>query len=147
MIDFTDEQKMVRQMVRKWAEAELAPHVPAMERNEITPYEVMRKMLRTFGMDEMVRGAFANLKDDAAPSESGKGFGGDPAMSAIVAIELSRVCPGFTLAFGASLGLAGGAIMSKGTVAQKRKYALPILTGEKIGAWSMTEPGAGSDAF
>jgi hypothetical protein len=68
-------------------------------------------------------------------------------MGAIVAIELARICPGFTLAFGASLGLAGGAIVAKGTFAQKQKYALPVLTGEKIGAWSMTEPGAGSDAF
>ncbi len=62
-------------------------------------------------------------------------------------MELSRVCPGFCLAFGASLGLAGGAIMAKGTLAQKQKWALPILTCEKIGAWGMTEPGAGSDAF
>jgi alkylation response protein AidB-like acyl-CoA dehydrogenase len=74
-------------------------------------------------------------------------MGGDQAMGAIVAMELSRVCPGFALAFGASLGLAGGAIMAKGTLAQKERWALPILLGEKIGAWSMTEPGAGSDAF
>jgi acyl-CoA dehydrogenase len=144
MFDFTDEQKMARRMVRAWAEKELKPLVPAMERNEITPYDTMRKMLKTFGMDEMVRSAFSKL---TAESPGEKGVGGDPAMSAIVAIELSRVCPGFTLAFGASLGLAGGAIMAKGTLAQKQKWALPILVGEKIGAWSMTEPGAGSDAF
>src|SRR5258706_1329541 len=93
-------------------------------------------------MDEMVRTAFANMKPDG-----GGGSGNDAAMGAIVAIELSRVCPGFTLAFGASMGLAGGAIVAKGTYAQKQKYALAILTGEKIGAWGMTEPGAGSDAF
>jgi alkylation response protein AidB-like acyl-CoA dehydrogenase len=51
------------------------------------------------------------------------------------------------MAFGASMGLAGGAIMGKGTLEQKRRWALPILTWEKIGAWGMTEPGAGSDAF
>jgi alkylation response protein AidB-like acyl-CoA dehydrogenase len=72
---------------------------------------------------------------------------GDAALMAIVSIELSRVCPGFCLAFGASLGLAGGAIMAKGTLAQKQRWALPILVGDKVGAWSMTEPGAGSDAF
>jgi acyl-CoA dehydrogenase len=150
MFDFNDEQKMVRKMVRQWAEKELAPNVAAMEKGEITPYDIMRKLLKTFGMDEMVRTSFANMKPDDQPrdpSERAGGFGGDPAMSAIVAIELSRVSPGFTLAFGASLGLAGGAIVAKGTYAQKQKYALPILTGEKIGAWSMTEPGAGSDAF
>jgi hypothetical protein len=73
--------------------------------------------------------------------------GGDPAMSAILSSEMSRVCPGFMLAFGASMGLAGGAIMNKGTPMQREKWGLPILTFEKIGAWGMTEPGAGSDAF
>jgi len=146
MFDFTDEQKMVKKMVRQWAEKELAPHVAAMEKGEITPYDIMRKLLRTFGMDEMVRSAFANMKPDS-PGEKPGGFGGDPAMSAIVAIELSRVSPGFTLAFGASMGLAGGAIMAKGTLAQKQEFALPILTGDMIGAWGMTEPDAGSDAF
>jgi alkylation response protein AidB-like acyl-CoA dehydrogenase len=66
---------------------------------------------------------------------------------AIVSMELCRINPGFTLAFGASLGLAGGAILAKGTLAQKQRWALPILLGERIGAWGMTEPGAGSDAF
>ncbi len=147
MIDFTDEQKMVKKMVRQWAEKELAPLVPAMEKNEILPYDTMRKLIKTFGMDEMVRAAFAKMSDSAPANLANAREGMDPAMGAIVSMELSRVCPGFTLAFGASLGLAGGAIMAKGTVAQKHKYALPILTGEKIGAWSMTEPGAGSDAF
>src|SRR4030095_14312127 len=87
-----------------------------------------------------------NLSEDSN-KESGKGFGGDPAMSAIVAIELSRICPGFTLAFGASMGLAGGAIVSRGTLEQKKRWGLPIFTLDKIGAWGMTEPGAGSDAF
>ena len=147
MFDFTDEQKMARTMVRSWAEKELAPHVAKLERNEILPYDIMRKMLKTFGMDEMVRAAFAKMAEAPASAPAERSIGGDPAMSAIVAIELSRVCPGFTLAFGASLGLAGGAIAAKGTLKQKQRWALPILVGEKIGAWSMTEPGAGSDAF
>ena len=51
------------------------------------------------------------------------------------------------MAFGASLGLCAGAIMSRGTLEQKQRFALPVLTMEKIGAWALTEPGAGSDAF
>jgi alkylation response protein AidB-like acyl-CoA dehydrogenase len=51
------------------------------------------------------------------------------------------------LAFVASTGLAGGAIVNKGSPEQRKRWALPILTLEKIGAWGMTEPGAGSDAF
>jgi alkylation response protein AidB-like acyl-CoA dehydrogenase len=134
-------------MVRQWAQKELAPLVPAMERGELLPYEPMRKLIRAFGMDELVRASFARAKDASAPADRAGTFGGDAAMSAIVGMELARVCPGFTLAFGASLGLAGGAIMAKGTPPQRERWALPILTGEKIGAWSMTEPGAGSDAF
>jgi alkylation response protein AidB-like acyl-CoA dehydrogenase len=74
-------------------------------------------------------------------------MGADPAMSALVAIELSRVSPGFAMALGASLGLCGGAIAKRGTPAQRKRFAFPVLTGEKIGAWAITEPGAGSDAF
>src|SRR5579859_1699857 len=105
MFDFTDEQKMVRKMVRQWTEKELAPRVAAMEKGEITPYETMRHLIKTFGMAEMVRTAFANMKPDGSG-----GGGNDASMAAIVAIELARICPGFTLAFGASMGLAGGAI-------------------------------------
>ncbi len=158
MFDFNDEQKMAQKMLRQWCEKELAPHVAAMEKGELLPYEIMRKLGRTFGMDEMVRGSFKRMEEREARGETkpvkddddeagGGAFGRDPAMSAIVGMELARVCPGFTLAFGATLGLAGGAIMAKGTFAQKKKYALPILTLEKIGAWGMTEPNAGSDAF
>jgi acyl-CoA dehydrogenase len=144
MFDFTDEQKLVRKMVRQWAEKELAPKVAALEKGEIEPYDLMRRLLETFGVVDMMKSAFAEMKEDGGSSHARVGEG---ATGAIVAIELSRVCPGFCLAFGASLGLAGGAIMAKGTFAQKQKYALPILIGEKVGAWSMTEPGAGSDAF
>ena len=68
-------------------------------------------------------------------------------MMAILMMELSRCCPGFAMAFGASLGLFGGAVMARGTLEQKERWALPVLTMEKIGAWALTEPGAGSDAF
>jgi len=148
MIDFTDEQKMAQTMLRQWASKELAPLVKAMERNEIQPYDTMRKLLKTFGMDQIVRAQFAKLEANKdKPSDGKRGSLGDPGLMAMVSIELTRVCPGFMLAFGASMGLAGGAIMSRGTLAQKQRWALPILLGEKIGAWGMTEPGAGSDAF
>jgi alkylation response protein AidB-like acyl-CoA dehydrogenase len=150
MLDFTDEQKMARQMLRQWAEKELAPVVPKMERGEVLPYPTMRRLLAAFQMDEMVRAQFQKLaarQGQPTDRSEGRGVLGDPGMMAVVAMELTRVCPGFMLAFGASLGLAGGAIMSKGTFAQKQRWALPILLGDKIGAWGMTEPGAGSDAF
>lgn len=148
MYDFTDEQKLVRKMVRAWAEKELAPQVSRMEKGEILPYDLMRAMIRVFGMDELARATFTKMKERREATDPAKKSAfGDPALAAIVSMELSRVCPGYTLAFGASLGLAGGAILAKGTAAQKERWALPIFTGEKIGAWGMTEPDAGSDAF
>jgi alkylation response protein AidB-like acyl-CoA dehydrogenase len=160
MFAFTDEQKMVRQMVRKWVEQKLAPANEALDRNELLPYDLMRDFGKTFGLPDMVRGGFermaakaekkaatASPRDDDEPGGSVMMGGGDPALQTILAIEMSRVNPGFFMAFGAWLGLAGGAIMAKGTLAQKRRWALPVLAMEKIGAWGMTEPGAGSDAF
>ena len=164
MFDFSDEQKMVGQMIRRWTTDKLAPAVAAMERGELLPYDLMRDFVKTFGIGELARGRIEKQiaraeapSDTSAASGSGRGdeSGGKPGkggmdeggMAAVLSIELSRVCPGFMLAFGASAGLAGGAILSKGTPEQKRRYGLPIATYEKIGAWGMTEPGAGSDAF
>jgi len=86
MIDFTDEQKMARQMVRQWADKELAPLVPKMERGEILPYDTMRKLIRQFGMDEMVRAAFK--KAEGPPQAGGESVRGDAGMMAVVSIEL-----------------------------------------------------------
>jgi len=152
MYEFTPEHQMVRKMVRRWVTDKLEPQVEAIE-GGAEPYDLMRDFAKTFGIPDMVRGAFAKMEKKAA---EGKGdgavklgglAGADPAMSAILSLELSRACPGFMLAFGASMGLAGGAIMGKGTLEQKKRWGLPIMTWDKIGAWGMTEPGAGSDAF
>ncbi len=62
-------------------------------------------------------------------------------------IELCRVCPGMVTAMGVSMGLTGAAIMSKGTIEQKERWALDLLTLDKVGAWAITEPDSGSDAF
>ena len=62
-------------------------------------------------------------------------------------IELCRCSPGMVTALGVSMGLTAAAIMSRGTIEQKERWALDLLTLDKIGAWAITEPGAGSDAF
>jgi alkylation response protein AidB-like acyl-CoA dehydrogenase len=152
MFDFTEEQKMMRKMLRRWVEAELVPHVDALESEAMLPYEPMRKLIATFGMQDMAKAAVqkAEERDARGKADDRDGEGGtmrDAAMNAITGIEFSRVSPGFAMAVGASLGLCGGAIMRRGTAAQRRRFALPVLTGEKIGAWAITEPDAGSDAF
>ena len=145
MLDFTDEQKLAQQAIRSWCTQKLEPKVLAMEAGEESVYPLMRDLSATFGIGDMARSAFAKMK--ARGEASSKGAGEQSALMAILMMELSRCCPGFCLAFGASLGLFAGAVMAKGTMEQKERFALPVLTLEKIGAWGLTEPGAGSDAF
>ena len=147
MFDFTDEQKMVRKMVRQWAQKELAPNVAAMEKGEITPYDIMRKLLKTFGMDEMVRTAFANMKPDSRmekPGGSGERSGHERDRRHRAVAHQPRLSRWRSAR---RWGWPAAPSAPRARFAQKQKYALPILTGEKIGAWGMTEPGAGSDAF
>jgi acyl-CoA dehydrogenase len=148
MLDFAEEHKVAQKAIRTWARGHLAPKVARLESGEELPYTLMRELGTTFGIIDMVRAQFARMREGGgAGGRALGGSGGESPLMAILMMELSRVCPGFALAFGASLGLCGGAILSRGTLAQKERFALPVMTMEKIGAWALTEPGAGSDAF
>ncbi|MEO8874928.1 MAG: acyl-CoA dehydrogenase family protein, partial [Polyangiaceae bacterium] len=152
MLDFSEEQKQVQKAIRSWCVQNLEPKVLAMEAGELDVYPVMKEMAQTFGIIDMVKTMFEQIRQTPQSASDGekpskRGLASDPALMAILTMELSRVCPGFALAFGASLGLFAGGVMARGTKEQKIKYALPVLSLEKIGAWGLTEPGAGSDAF
>jgi len=155
MLDFTEEQRMAQKAIRAWCAQVLEPKVPAMEAGELSIYPTMREMAQTFGIPDIARALFARqAKASAAEADADVGAAGggpagghDSALIAILHMELSRVCPGFALSFGATVGLFGGSVMARGTDAQRRTWALPVLTFDKIGAWALTEPGAGSDAF
>jgi alkylation response protein AidB-like acyl-CoA dehydrogenase len=149
MLDFTEEQKLAQSAIRMWCAEHLEPNVRAMEAGELSVYPTMRAMAATFGIADLARSQLAKAREREGAPQAGerRRGGGQAAMMAILMMELSRCCPGFALAFGASLGLFGGAVMARGTLAQKERWALPVLTMEKIGAWALTEPGAGSDAF
>jgi alkylation response protein AidB-like acyl-CoA dehydrogenase len=142
MLDFSDEHKLAGKAIRAWCTEHLAPRVAKLESGELAPYGLMREFCAAFGVADMVRASFAQPRASERRSALGEG----PLM-AVLMMELSRVCPGFALAFGGSLGLCGGAILARGTSEQKLRFALPVMTLEKIGAWALTEPGAGSDAF
>lgn len=151
MIEWNEQQLMIRDAVRRFVADEIKPNLEELEHGDTPPYDVLRKMLKTFGIDEMARARFAKQierEKSGAPRETAKRDGGDgAAMTLIPIIELCRYCPGMVTAMGVSAGLTASAIMSKGTTVQKERWALDLLTMDKIGAWAITEPGSGSDAF
>src|ERR1051325_8796237 len=157
MIEWSEQQLMIRDAVRKFIEAEIAPNLEALEHGDLPPYDILRKMLSTFGIDEVNRQRFRRMierhesmergeRATAKPSE-GEGSGDSAAMQLIPIIELCRYCPGMVTAMGVSVGLAAAAIMSNGTLRQKRRSGEALMTLQTIGAWPSTEPGSGSDAF
>ncbi|HEY2429015.1 MAG TPA: acyl-CoA dehydrogenase family protein [Acidimicrobiales bacterium] len=146
MFEWSEEQLMVRDAVRQFVEREIKPNLEELEHGDTPPYETLRRLYRTFGMDAMARASFEKrLGGQAADGEAQRG--GDPSFMMIPIIEICRYCPGMVTAMGVSVGLTAAAIMSRGTEAQKRRWALDLLTLDKIGAWAITEPGSGSDAF
>jgi alkylation response protein AidB-like acyl-CoA dehydrogenase len=162
MIEWSESQQMIRDAVRKFVEAEIKPRLEELEHGDTPPYDVLRKLYKTFGMDEMARQRFRHQIERERKTEEARGRGESPAreerrpradggdsaaMQLLPIIELCRFSPGLVTAMGVSVGLTAASIMSKGTLAQKERFALPLLTLEKIGAWAITEPGSGSDAF
>lgn len=166
MIEWSEQHQMIREAVRRFVDAEIVPNLEELEHGDLPPYDILRKLFSTFGMDEMARARFEKemereksgvakdakqeTRDDAEAlvPRGGVGARGDAAaMTLIPIIELCRYCPGMVTAMGVSMGLAGGAIMSKGTTRQKERWGIDLLTLDKIGAWAITEPGSGSDAF
>ncbi len=151
MIDWTDEQQMVRGAVKRFIDEEVRPHVEELEHGDLPPYDILRKMFATFGMDAMAGDRFDRqiAREQAGTvAEQKEAKGGDGSgLTLIPTIELCRVCPGMVTAMGVSMGLTSAAILAKGTIAQKVRWARDLLTMKKIGAWAITEPGSGSDAF
>ncbi len=155
MFQWSDEHQMIRDAVKRFVDEEVRPHVDELEHGDLPPYDILRKLFATFGMDAMARDRFkkqiererAVAAGEAAPAKKESSGGGDSSLSLIPIIELCRVCPGMVTAMGVSMGLTSAAIMSKGTIAQKERWALDLLTMDKVGSWAITEPGSGSDAF
>ncbi len=161
MIAWSETHLSIRDAIRKFCEAEVKPKLQAIEHEGEPPYEVLRKLIAAFGIGDMARMRFgaqierqkARLArgdtDDKprAPRGPSPEAGMEAAMQMIPIIELSRHSPGMVTALGVSMGLTANAIMARGTIAQKERWALPLLTLETIGSWAITEPGSGSDAF
>src|SRR5262245_47616809 len=159
MFEWSEEQLMIRDAVRQFVEAEIVPKRDELEHGDLPPYDILRKLYATFGLDSMARERFKHQierekrvaagEEQAEPrgERSGSRDATSVAMTMLPIIELCRHCPGMVTAMGVSMGLTSAAIMSRGTVAQKERWALDLLTLDKVGTWAITEPNSGSDAF
>jgi alkylation response protein AidB-like acyl-CoA dehydrogenase len=130
---FTDEQKQLRKSVREFADDEIAPHVMEWDESSHFPSEILPKL------------AEMGLLGVIFPEEYG-GAGLGYVEYATVIEELARVDGSVGLFVAAHNSLCSNHIYKFGSEEQKRKYLVPLAQGKKLGAWSLTEPEAGSDA-
>ncbi len=131
--DLSENQKMIAQMVRDFAEKEIRPNFMEWDESQEFPVQVFKK-LGELGL----MGVFI-------PEEyGGSGFGYDEYIT--VVSEISKVCGSIGLSVAAHNSLCTGHIYYHGSEAQKKKYLPLLASAEWIGAWGLTETGTGSDA-
>ncbi|WP_135455371.1 acyl-CoA dehydrogenase family protein [Mycobacterium sp. DL99] len=155
MLDWSDVDIAVRDAVREFVNKEIRPHLDELESGDMEPYPIVRKLFATFGIDALAKESLDKRLEklrsgDAKPSGARGGmFGGSgsPGMGFVLISELCRVSMGLVTGLGVSLGLTVSTIQSRGTLAQQERWLPGLVTYEKIGAWAITEPDSGSDAF
>jgi alkylation response protein AidB-like acyl-CoA dehydrogenase len=157
MLEWSDVDVAVRDAVRDFVDEEIRPHVDDLESGDMAPYPIIRKLFATFGIDTMAKESLerrlAKMRDGdraSGGSSSGGMFGGggdQAGMGFVLVSELCRVCMGVVTGMGVSLGLTVPTIASRGTLAQQERWLPELVTYEKVGAWAITEPDSGSDAF
>ena len=131
--DKNENQKMIAQMVRDFAEKEIRPNLMKWDESQEFPVEVFKK-LGELGL----MGVFV-------PEEyGGSGFGYHEYITVIE--EVAKVCGSIGLSLAAHNSLCTGHIYYHGSEEQKKKYLPKLATAEWIGAWGLTETGTGSDA-
>jgi alkylation response protein AidB-like acyl-CoA dehydrogenase len=132
--ELNENQLMITQMVRDFAEKEIKPYFKKWDEEEIFPVETMKKM-----------GELGLLGIYIPEEYGGSGFGYFEYATALM--ELGKVCGGVGLSVAAHNSLCSGHIYYHGTEEQKKKYLPKLASGEFIGAWGLTEPNTGSDAM
>lgn len=137
IITLNEEQKMILDLVKKFTANELEPVAAEIDRTGEFPMQLYKRMgeLGLLGMrvSEKYGGSAADKPDVI--------------LNAMCNEVLAGGSAGFVLSTGASVLLFGNNIYELGTEEQKMKYLPPVMAGEKIGCWGLTEPGAGSDAL
>ena len=130
---YSEELLEIKRIVRDFAENEIRPHVSEWDEKQIFPRDVLKKLADLGFMGVLI------------PTEYGGAGLGYVEYSTIVE-ELSRVDGSIGISVAAHNSLCTGHIYTSGTEEQRRKFVVPLAKGEKLGAWSLTEPEAGSDA-
>ncbi len=134
-MDFTLDKKheMARTLFKEFAETEVKPLAQEVDETEIFPRGTV---------DKMQKAGFLGIP---IPKEYG-GQGADPLTYVMCVEELSKVCGTTGVIVSAHTSLCCDPILTYGTEEQKQKYLVPLAKGDKLGAFALTEPGAGTDA-
>ncbi|PCJ24928.1 MAG: acyl-CoA dehydrogenase [Flavobacteriales bacterium] len=132
--EISENQQMIAQMVRDFAEKEIRPNLNQWDADEHFPIDVMKKM-----------GELGLLGIYIPEEYGGSGFGYFEYVTAL--IEIGKVCGGVGLSVAAHNSLCVGHIYYHGNEEQKKKYLPKLASGEWIGAWALTEANTGSDAM
>jgi alkylation response protein AidB-like acyl-CoA dehydrogenase len=157
MFEWSDTDVIMRDTMRAFIDQEIRPHLDGLESGELSPYPFARKLFSEFGLDVMAADAVKGMlererakADSGTSSKKGGGLGemgAQASMAVAMVSELAGVSIGLISTFGVSLGLGAATIATRGTLAQKERWLPELMTLEKIAAWAITEPDAGSDAF
>src|SRR5215471_7478515 len=131
--NFSDELREIKRIARDFAEKEIRPHVMEWDEAQTFPIDVLKELAELGFLGVLV------------PAEYG-GAGLGYVEYVTIIEELSRVDGSIGISVAAHNSLCTGHIFEVGTEDQRRRFAVPLAKGEKIGAWSLTEPEAGSDA-
>ncbi|MHB8653497.1 MAG: acyl-CoA dehydrogenase family protein [Terriglobia bacterium] len=131
--DLTEEQKEIKKSVRAFAEKEIRPHVMEWDEAQHFPAEILPQLARL---------GLMGVTFPAAYGGAALGY----IEYGIILEELARADPSVALIVSAHNTLCSGHIFLAGSEEQKRKHLTPLARGEKLGCWSLTEPGSGSDA-
>ncbi len=128
-----DDQLLLQEMVRDFARKEIAPQIGSFEEKHVFPKEIIHKLAELGLMGMIIPSEYGGIKTDY--------------LSLILALEeLSRVSPTVCLIVSVHTSLFSNSILKFGSMEQKQKYLPRAGRGEILGAFSLTEPGAGSDA-
>jgi butyryl-CoA dehydrogenase len=132
-LDLTQEQAMIQQMAREFAEKEVRPIADAIDREARFPHETVARM------------GELGLMGIAVPETYG-GSGSDAVAYVLAVEELARACASHAVIMSVNNSLYCDPVLAHGTEEQKARFLAPYASGKKIGCFALTEPEAGSDA-